>query len=67
VEGAEAVSESGAPTTCDDVLERPLRAALIESEFPVELRALLLAVADVDRRVMLKLTTLPPLELGRLQ
>ena len=32
-----------------------LRAATIESEFAVEVRSLLLAVAEVDRRVMSKL------------
>ena len=32
-----------------------LRAATIESEFAVEVRSLLLAVADVDRRVMSRL------------
>ena len=32
-----------------------LRAATIESEFSMEVRALLLAVADVDQRVMSRL------------
>lgn len=44
-------------SSLSDARRALLRAASIESEFSVELRALLLAVADVDRRVMLKLTT----------